>query len=159
MSNRIKALREGTGLSETQISSLLNISSYKYKRVENGSLNLTVDVLVLLSIMYGVPMSFLTFDRCETDDISLNKFIEKYKNLSENDVISILKFRICQYCTFECSSVNYRVTKNILSRTIKSFSETSNIFSTVCSGYLFLAICTLHIYVNIRWLWNLLFFR
>lgn len=123
MGNRIKALREGTGLSETQISSLLNISSYKYKRVENGSLNLTVDVLVLLSIMYGVPMSFLTFDRNETDDISLNKFIEKYKNLSENDVISILKFRICQYCTFECSSVNYRVTKNILSRTIKSFSE------------------------------------
>ena len=90
MGNRIKALREGTGLSETQISSLLNISSYKYKRVENGSLNLTVDVLVLLSIMYGVPMSFLTFDRYETDDISLNKFIEKYKNLDNTLLNTIL---------------------------------------------------------------------
>lgn len=130
MSNRIKELREVTGLSETQISSLLNISSYKYKRLENGSLNLTADVLVLLSIMYGVPIDFLIFDRYDTDNFSLNYLIEKIENRPEIEVISILASNMCQYCTFECSSVNYRVVKNILSRTIKSFSE--NLYNLRC---------------------------
>lgn len=123
MHSKIKEIRMRLGLSESQISSLLNISSYKYRRFEDGTLTLTVEVLVLLSIMYDISVDLLVFDKFSLDMILKEASIKKILKLSEKERIEILESNMCKYCTFKCSSVNYRVVKNILARLLDKFSK------------------------------------
>lgn len=123
MHSKIKEIRMRLGLSEAQISSLLNISSYKYRRYENGTLTLSVEILVLLSIMYDISVDLLVFDRFSLDTIFKEASIKEILKLSEKERIDILEYNICKFCTFKCSSVNYRVVKNILAHLLDKFSK------------------------------------
>lgn len=122
MHSKIKEIRIRLGLSEAQISSLLNISSYKYRRYENGSLSLTAEVLVLLSIMYNIPIDLLAFDRFSMALIFKEVSMIELLQLSEEERISVLEANMCKYCAFKCNVINYRVVKNILSGFLKNFA-------------------------------------
>lgn len=130
MHNKIKEIRLRLGLSETQVSSLLNISSYKYKRYEDGSLTISVEVLVLLSIMYDVSIDFLIFDRFNVNIIFKEESIVKLLSVSNKERIAILESNMCKYCTFNCASINYRVVKNIIGRFLNNFSK--NLYELRC---------------------------
>lgn len=119
---KIKEIRMRLGLSETKISSLLNISSYKYRRYEDGSLTLTAEVLVLLSIMYGISIDWFVFDRFSVDLILKEASINEMLQLSEAERISVLEANMCKYCAFKCNVINYRVVKNILSKFLNKFA-------------------------------------
>lgn len=134
MHNKIKELRMHIGLSEVQISSLLNISSYKYKRYENGSLLVSVDILILLSIMYNISVDLLIFDKYIVESISKEESIKNLLNFSQKERILILESNMCRYCTFDCSTVNYRVVKNILAGFLDKFSK--NLQELRCSQML-----------------------
>lgn len=123
MHNKIKELRMYIGLSEVQISTLLNISSYKYKRYEKGSLLVSVDVLILLSIMYDISVDLLIFDKYIAETICKEESINNLLNFSQKERILILESNMCRHCTFDCSTVNYRVVKNILAGFINTFSK------------------------------------
>ncbi len=83
MHSKIKEVRMQLGLSETQVSSLLNISSYKYRRYENGNLVLPVEILVLLSIMYDISIDLLVFDKYSFETILYKESIKKLLNISQ----------------------------------------------------------------------------
>lgn len=130
MHSKIKEIRIRLGLSEAQISSLLNISSYKYRRYENGSLSLTAEVLVLLSIMYNIPIDLLAFDRFSMALIFKEVSMIELLQLSGEERISVLEANMCKYCTFNCASINYRVVKNIIMRFLSNFSK--NLYELRC---------------------------
>ncbi len=123
MHSKIKEIRMRLGLSEAQVSSLLNISCYKYRRFENGSLTLTVDVLILLSIIYDIPVDLLVFDRFSVDTIFKETSIKKLLNYSIKEKLSFFENNMCKYCTFGCNTINYRVVKNILVQFLNKFSK------------------------------------
>ena len=123
MHSKIKEIRMRLGLSEAQVSSLLNISSYKYRRYEDGSLTISVEVLVLLSIMYGISIDLLVFDKFNVNVIFKEESIIKLLSVSEKERIVILESNMCKYCTFNCASINYRVVKNILACLLDKFSK------------------------------------
>lgn len=131
MHSKIKEIRMRLGLSESQISSLLNISSYKYRRFEDGALTLTVEVLVLLSIMYDIPIDLLVFDKFNTDVIFEETSIKNILDFSEKERISILESNLCKYCSFNCISTNYRVVKNIIAQFLNKFSK--RLYNLRCS--------------------------
>lgn len=123
MHSKIKEIRMRLGLSETQISSLLNISSYKYRRYENGSLTISVEVLILLSIMYDISIDLFVFDRISVNLIFEEKSIKKILQFSEEKRVLILESNMCKYCAYSCNSINYRVVKNMLAKSLSEFSK------------------------------------
>lgn len=123
MNNKIKEIRVKLGLSETQISSVLYISSYKYRRYEKDPFIISVEVLVLLSIMYDIPIDLLVFDKFSSEVIFKETSMKKILKLSENERFAILKSNMCKYSTFSCASISYRVVNNILARVLKRFSR------------------------------------
>lgn len=123
MHNKIKKIRIQMGLSEAQISSYLNISSYKYRRYEDGSLLLTVDVLILLSIMYDISIDLLIFDKYSVELILNEATIKELLKVSKNERAEIIEYNVCKYCTFDCISINYRVIKNILAKYLNELAK------------------------------------
>lgn len=131
MHSKIKEIRMQLGLSEAQVSSLLNISSYKYRRYEDGSLTISVEVLVLLSIMYDISIDLLVFDKFNSDTIFKESTITEVLKLSVKERVAILESNMGKYCTFNCVSINYRVVKNIVSQFLNKFSK--NLHNLRCS--------------------------
>lgn len=130
MHSKIKEIRMRLGLSEAQVSSFLNISSYKYRRYEDGSLTISVEVLVLLSIMYDISIDLLVFDKFNVNVIFKEESIMNLLSVSEKERIVILKSNMCKYCTFNCASINYRVVKNVIARFLNKFSK--NLYELRC---------------------------
>ena len=131
MHSKIKEIRIRLGLSESQISSLLNISSYKYRRYEDGSLTISVEVLVLLSIMYDISIDLLVFDKFNINSIFKEESIIKLLNSSEEEKNAILKSNMSRNCNFDGVSINYRVVKNIIAEFLNRFSR--NLYNWRCS--------------------------
>lgn len=131
MHSKIKEIRMRLGLSEAQVSSLLNISSYKYRRYEDGSLTISVEVLLLLSIMYDVSIDFLVFDKFNVNVILREESVIKLLSVSEKERTAILESNMCKYCTFNCATINYRVVKNILAQFLNKFSK--RLYNLRCS--------------------------
>lgn len=122
MHGKIKEIRMRLGISEAQISSLLNISSYKYRRYENGSLIITSEVMILLSIMYDISIDLLIFDKFSVEAIFKEASINKILQFSEEQRVSVLESNMCKYCSQKYNVINYRVVKNILSKFLNKFA-------------------------------------
>lgn len=148
MYSKIKEIRTSLGLSEAQISSLLNISSYKYRRYENGSLILTVEVLVLLSIIYDVSVDLLVFDKFSIDMILETSAIKKLMEEAEQDRFKMLKNNMCKYCVFDCDTINYRVVKNLLVHFLSVFSE--KLYSFRCAERFEVLEVSLLLHINVE---------
>lgn len=148
MHSKIKEIRIRLGLSEAQISSLLNISSYKYRRFEDGTLTITVEVLVLLSIMYDIPIDLLVFDKFNTDLIFEETSIKNILDFSEKERISMLESNLCKYCTFNCTTINYRAVKNILITFQNKFSR--NLYDLRYSRSLEMSETSLKLHTNVE---------
>lgn len=127
MYKKIKLLREHFGLSESQISSLLNISSYKYKRFENGTLEIPIIIIVLLAIMYDLSIDELVFDRYSLSDILDSKSTEHFLRCSSEENFLRLEKNICEYCSAENCVLNYRTIKNVQNALNEKFSK--NLFN------------------------------
>lgn len=67
---RIKNLREDANLTQTELSSYLNLSRRSYSHYENGTRNLPVDVLIAIAGFYNVSIDYLLG---RTDNKKINK--------------------------------------------------------------------------------------
>lgn len=127
MHNKIKALREALELKETDISSLLNISYYKYKNYENGSWEIPSNILLLLSIMYDIPMDYIMLSRYTLDDIISCQSIQRLSAIEKDRRTTELEKSVCNFCSYVCSydciSVNFRTLKIILKKSLFIFSK------------------------------------
>ena len=87
MNNKIRKLRTLVDLTETQLSSLLNMSSYKYKRCENGTMDFPIEAVILLSIIFQVPIDYLLYNKYSIEDVIKNSNVSDLKLKSKQDVL------------------------------------------------------------------------
>ena len=66
---KIKAIREFLGVTELQVSSTINVNSYKYKRSEGNDDYISTEMLILLSIIYKLPFEKIWSVDYSTKDI------------------------------------------------------------------------------------------
>lgn len=59
MYKRIRDLREDKDLSQKKLAEILNISQSTYSRYESGYLDVPSEVLIALSLFYGVSVDYI----------------------------------------------------------------------------------------------------
>lgn len=60
LGGRIKALRKTMNLTQEQIADRIGVSRQKYARIENGSNNITLDILTKIAEVLGVSVTDIT---------------------------------------------------------------------------------------------------
>lgn len=60
LGERIKALRSGTHLTQEQVADKIGISRQKYARIENGTNNITLEILAQIAKVLGVQVADIT---------------------------------------------------------------------------------------------------
>ncbi len=94
---KIKAVRELLGITETQVSSTINVNSYKYKKSEGDAAYLSTEILILLSIIYKVPFGDFLLDEISKDDILKSEYLNCLKGLGKEQIEVVLKDNLCSY--------------------------------------------------------------
>ncbi len=94
MNQKIKFLRETLGLTEKEISSFLNISSYKYVSFEKTATDIPCDILILISRIYGISIEFLLDSKFTEQDLLSE--LERQGLIDENNVLDRLRQNILQ---------------------------------------------------------------
>jgi transcriptional regulator with XRE-family HTH domain len=123
MNIKLRELRVYLKLSETHISSLLNISSYKYKRFEKGELPVPVEIILLLSIMYNIPFDYIICDKYDVSDL-IKIFIKNNFLFQENATpTKILENNIIHHPYSIGTVINQKMIKAILCFYIENFSN------------------------------------
>lgn len=56
---RIKELREEEGLKQTELAKMLNIKQNTYSQYETGAREISIEVLIKLSKIYGVSTDYI----------------------------------------------------------------------------------------------------
>lgn len=91
MNQKLKFLRETLGLTEKEISSFLNISSYKYVSFEKTATDIPCDILILLSRIYGINIELLLDSKFNDQDLLSE--LNRQEIISEDKSVILEKFR------------------------------------------------------------------
>lgn len=94
MNQKIKFLREALGLTEKEISSFLNISSYKYSSFEKAPTDIPCDILILLSRIYAVNIEFLLNSKFDNQDLLSE--LKKQGLTEEENILDRLRLNLLQ---------------------------------------------------------------
>ena len=70
LGERIKALRSGMHLTQEQVADKIGISRQKYARIENGTNNITLEILAQIAKVLGVQVADITRVLDETPAIA-----------------------------------------------------------------------------------------
>lgn len=110
MNQKIKFLRETLGLTEKEISSFLNISSYKYISFEKKATDIPCDILILLSKIYGISIDFLLNSKFGNQDLLSE--LEKQELIEEKNILERLKQNLLQDNNTKITYRSIRKVKN-----------------------------------------------
>lgn len=94
MNQKIKFLRETLGLTEKEISSFLNISSYKYTSFEKAMTIIPCDILILLSKIYGINIELLIDSKFDNQDLLSE--LKSQGIIGEKNILEKLKRNLLQ---------------------------------------------------------------
>lgn len=94
MNQKIKFLREALGLTEKEISSFLNISSYKYSSFEKAPTDIPCDILILLSRIYAVNIELLIDSKYGNQDLLSE--LKKQGLTEEENILDRLRLNLLQ---------------------------------------------------------------
>lgn len=123
MNNKIRKLRTLVGLTETQLSNLLNMSSYKYIRCEIGTIDFPTESVVLLSIIFQVPIDYLLYNKYSIEDVIKSSNVSDLKLKSKQDILRDFQDNICRTCSCSFSKISYKVIRQVIIDKQKNFSE------------------------------------
>ncbi len=107
MNQKIKFLRETLGLTENEISSFLNISSYKYTSFEKTAADIPCDILILLSKIYGINIELLIDSKFDNQDLLSE--LKSQGIIGEKNILEKLKQNLLQ----DNIKLTYRSVKKI----------------------------------------------
>ena len=107
MNKKIKFLRETLGLTEKEISSFLNISSYKYTSFEKAMTVIPCDILILLSKIYGINIEMLIDSKFDNQDFLFE--LKSQGIIGEKNILDKLKQNLLQ----DNIKLTYRSVKKI----------------------------------------------
>lgn len=142
MNQTIKFARETLCLSPNDISSLLNISSYKYSFFEKHSTDIPCDILLLLSKIYGLDPDLFILNKYSTHDILF--IFEQQDFLSNSEIV--FKKLCSNLLQNDRTNLTYHSIKNVkkcLQENIINFIKTFIKFHNL-SLYEFTSVCNIH---------------
>ena len=120
---KLKFIREYLNFTLAQISSLLNVSSYKYKRFENGTLDIETEILILISFMFDIKIDYLINEKISIDEIKQLPSIKHLIEMEITDRIIVVKNNLCSHYANETTNCNYRVIRKVLNVTKMTFKK------------------------------------
>lgn len=103
---KIKAIRMLLGITEAQVSNMIFMNSYKYKRSESDVAYLSTENLILLSVIYKVPFEKFLFAKYSIEDLVNNEYLNSIKDLEKEQIEVILKNNLCSYFTPKRTKAN-----------------------------------------------------
>ena len=113
MHTKLKTIRIFIGVSEAQISSLLNVSCYKYRRMEDESLTISMENIFLLSCIFDIPIDYLIFDKYTIETIINSSSIQKLSMYSKDNISLELENNLLKHSSVKFSKATYRTIKKI----------------------------------------------
>lgn len=117
---KIKAIREFLGVTELQVSSTINVNSYKYKRSEGNDDYISTEMLILLSIIYKLPFEKIWSVDYSTEDILESDYLNSLSKLEPEQVVECFKDNLCSHFVKKRKKANYGTIKLILKKEMKS---------------------------------------
>lgn len=121
MNQKIKFLRQTLGLTEKEISSFLNISTYKYISFEKTNLIIPCDILVLLSKIYGIDVALIT-DNAFTENDLLDALKKQHIIENEKEIkLKKLKYNLLQKNADKITYHSIKKVKDDIQQNIVSF--------------------------------------
>lgn len=119
MNHKIKFLRETLGLTEKEISSFLNISSYKYISFEKTAADIPCDILILLSRIYGINIELLLDSKFNDQDLLYE--LERQGLIEEKNILDRLRLNLLQDNNIKITYRSIRKIKNDFQQNIINF--------------------------------------
>lgn len=119
---KIKAVRELLGITEIQVSNMICVNSYKYKRCERDVNYISSEMLILLSIIYKVPFEMFLLEKYTVEDILESEYLNSLKGLDRKQIESALKDNLCRYFLKKRKKANYTTINMILQNERKKFA-------------------------------------
>ncbi len=116
MNQKIKFIRQTLNLSERDISSFLNISSYKYTFLEKADVNISCDFLLLISRVYGIRMQLLTDIGYNNHDLLTELEKQDFLQINKESLLNKLKQNLLQ-------NTADKITYNSIKRVKKSIQQ------------------------------------
>ena len=135
----IKTVREFLELTSTQVASLLKINVYLYRKYEAGAIDISIDLPLLLSIAYKVPITFFISNTVTYHLCANNTNIQFLYRMPIKERVLKMYQNLFDSSPYPCKKVNYRMISAIrkeylqrLSKNLLHFRETKGIdISTV----------------------------
>ena len=122
MNNKIKEVRLALELTEPEVSSLLNISSYKYKRFESNLFDIDTESLLLLSVAYGISMDYLISDLYTIEDIFRLQSMTELCKIKEK-VLEKIDLNLCKAYNMNIEKSSYRTRRILVKKATIVFSK------------------------------------
>lgn len=101
LGNRIKLLREGKNMTQQALGDIVNLHGSNIGRIEKGKIFPTSDVLLKLSICFGVSCDWLlTGENANTqicDNADENNLLQLYRKLSiqdKRDIQDLIEYKL-----------------------------------------------------------------
>lgn len=110
MNHKIKFLRKTLGLTEKEISSFLNISSYKYISFEKTATDIPCDILILLSKIYGINLELLVDSKYNDEDLLSE--LKRQEIFSEDKSVILEKLRQNLFQNID-TKITYRTIRKV----------------------------------------------
>lgn len=120
---KIKAIRLLLGITETQVSNIIFMNSYKYKRSEKDIAYLSTENLVLLSLIYKVPLEKILFTEYSVEDIVNDEYLNSLKGLEKEQIEVVLKDNLSSYFVSKRNKTNSTTVDLIIKNERKIFRE------------------------------------
>ena len=89
LGGRIKALRCGKHLTQEQVAEQIGVSRQKYARIENGTNNITLEILAQIAKVLEVQVADITKVLDETPAIAYRKGVESGSTEKIKDMIAL----------------------------------------------------------------------
>lgn len=121
VSQKIKFIRELLGLTEIQVSNIIYMNSYKYKKSENNSAYISTEKLLLLSMIYKIPLDKLLLDKYSIEEVLQNDYLKYLKEFDKEHIEMMLKDNLCSCFIPKREKFNYTTIDLILRNKLKSF--------------------------------------
>lgn len=103
---KIKAIRLMLGLSETQVSNIIYVSSYKYKHCEKDDAYISTEMLILLSVIYKTDLYKFLSEEYSANDLTNEEYLKNLKKSDSEQIEAVLKSNLCSDLKKERKNAN-----------------------------------------------------
>jgi transcriptional regulator with XRE-family HTH domain len=87
MGKRIQSLRQSKGLTQEQLADQLSISTVHLAKIEIGSRNCSLDILISVATFFDTSLDYIVFGKAHSDNnalkMELSSIVEKLSALEQ----------------------------------------------------------------------------